>query len=407
MLPEHGHLNRNYYFGKYLKRLGHEPVAFVGSHPHNTSLQLIEGTEKYRVYQENPFPWVLIKTRNYEGSKKQQILSMFEFYRNTKTASRHFEKPDAIIGSSAHPLAALLAIELGKKYKCKKIVEIRDLWPESIVAYGIAAPKNPAILALRRLEKWIYTHADAIVFTMGGGYDYILEQGWESEIPPSKCHYINNGVDLEAFRYNEDHFQIQDLDLANPQYFKVVYTGSVRKANRIDMLFDAAQMIDNKKIRILIWGDGDELEKLKTRAEREKIQNVVFKGRAEKREIPFILSQGDVLFLDSFDDKIARFGISSNKLFEYFAAGKPILMSHISGHNPAAPFSCSLTYENNPESIARVIQEAASLDQVSYDAMCRNALRAAETYSYSELSSSLETLMYQTIARKLKEGETD
>ena len=88
---------------------------------------------------------------------------------------------------------------------------------------GIAGPYNPAVLALRWLEKWIYKKADAVVFTMEGAYDYIKEQGWERDVPRSKVHYINNGVDLEAFRYNREHFQIDDPDLKNSDIFKVVY----------------------------------------------------------------------------------------------------------------------------------------------------------------------------------------
>ena len=95
-LPEHGQFTRNYYFGKTLKEFGHEPVVFIGSHPHNTDLQLIEGSDKYKIYQKDPFPWVLIRTRKYKGSKISRVISMFDFYQNMKEAAKHFEKQDAI-----------------------------------------------------------------------------------------------------------------------------------------------------------------------------------------------------------------------------------------------------------------------------------------------------------------------
>lgn len=75
------------------------------------------------------------------------------------------------------------------------------------------------------LEKWIYTKADAVVFTVEGAYDYIKEQHWEKEVPRSKVYYINNGVDLELFDYNKEHFRVEDKDLDDPEIFKVVYTG--------------------------------------------------------------------------------------------------------------------------------------------------------------------------------------
>ena len=158
-LPSQGGLNRHYFFARQLQKLGHEPVVFVGSHPHNTHLQMIEGKESFRLEPSEPFPWVYVKTVNYEGSKLKRVFSMFQYYHHAKKAALALAKqsgaPDAVLGSSAHPLAAVLAIRLGKRFGCKSIAEVRDLWPESIVAYGIAGPRNPAVLALRRLEKWI------------------------------------------------------------------------------------------------------------------------------------------------------------------------------------------------------------------------------------------------------------
>ena len=223
MLPEQGGLNRHFYFGKYLKKLGHEPFVFVGSHPHNSDVQLIEGGRPYCVLQEEPFPWVVIRTCKYGKSRKKQVLSMLEYYWNARKAARHFGEPDVILGSSAHPLAAVLAVRLGRKCGIRSVVEVRDLWPESIVAYGIAGAKNPVVVMLRQLEKWLYKRADAVVFTMEGAYDYIVEQGWEKEIPREKVYYINNGVDLELFWYNREHYQIEDEDLKDPNSFKIVY----------------------------------------------------------------------------------------------------------------------------------------------------------------------------------------
>ena len=69
-LPEHGQMTRHYNFGKYLSRFGHDPVVFVGSHPHNTNIQLITGKEKYKVYQCVGDQWSMIL---------QQVSGNYEF----------------------------------------------------------------------------------------------------------------------------------------------------------------------------------------------------------------------------------------------------------------------------------------------------------------------------------------
>lgn len=390
MLPEQGGLNRHYYFGKYLKRMGHEPVVFVGSHPHNTDLQMIPGKEAFRQEPAAPFPWVYVRTCNYEGSKLKRVWSMLEYYRNAKKAAASFEKPDAIIGSSAHPLAALLAIRLGKKYRCRAIVEVRDLWPESIVAYGIAGPHNPAVVAMRRLEKWLYKKADAVVFTMEGGYDYIVEQGWEKDIPRAKVFHINNGVDLEAFQYNREHYQVEDPDLEDPDIFKVIYTGSIRKVNNLGLLLDAAKEISNPRVKFLIWGDGDELPALRQRAEKEHIGNVSFKGSVEKKYIPYIICRANINYMHGTPSSLFRFGISPNKLFDYFAAGKPILKDILCKYDPVEQTGAGITVnEPFPAQIAAQIMEMVNMDDETYQRFCCNTIHAAQKYDFKNLTRKL------------------
>ncbi len=390
MLPEHGQLNRPYSLGKYLVRKGEFPVVFAGSHPHNTALQLIEGKEPFKVYQTEPFPWVLVKTCNYEGSKIKRVWSMFEYYFHARTAAKHFEKPDVIIGSSAHPLAALLAVQLGKKFHAKSVVEIRDLWPESIVAFGVAGAHNPLVLALRRLEKWLYVHADSVVFTMEGAYAYIVEQGWEREIPREKVFYLNNGVDLELFDANRQELSVQDQDLDNKDAFKVVYSGSIRKANNLGLLLDAAKLVKNQRVRFLIWGDGDERPALEERARKEGIDNVVFKGHIGKKYIPYITSQADLNLMHNNGGPIFRFGISANKLFDYFAAGKPVLTDFPCPYNPADRFGAGLgTEEHSARAIAARIDEFAGMEPAELERFGKNARMAAEQYSFDKLADQL------------------
>lgn len=391
-LPEHGQFTRTFYFGKNLKEMGQKPVVFAGSHPHNTDVQMIEGPEKFRAFQEEPFPWILVKTAKYGKSRKKQVLTMFQFYRNgkkaTKWAAERYGKPDAILGSSAHPLAALLAVRLAKKYHCRSIVEVRDLWPESIVAYGIAGPHNPAVIALRRLEKWLYKNADAVVFTAEGAYDYIVERGWEKEIPRSKVFYVNNGVDLEAFQYNREHFRVEDPDLDDPGTIKIVYTGSIRLVNNISALVDAAKQVRDPRIKFLVWGDGDRLPGLRQRVVDEGIGNVVFKGRVEKKYIPSIVSRADYSYINGADNDIFRFGFSMNKLFDYFAAGKPVVICMRANYNLVERFSCGLACQT-PEQLPALLERLSAVSEEEYAEMCRNARNAAEIYDFKNLTRKL------------------
>ena len=244
--PQYYPLARQTYFAKNLMALGHEVTIFAASTVHNSNLNLIVDNTPYREDVVDGVHYVLIRCKGYQGNGVSRILNMLEFARKLPGVCDKYPRPDAIVATSMPPLSCAAGIKLARKYGCRGIAEIADLWPESLIAYGIAGPRNPAVLWLRRLEKWIYTKADAVVFTAEGAYDYIKEQHWEKEVPQSKVFYINNGVDLELFDYNKEHFRVEDEDLDDPDIFKVVYTGSIRQVNNLGLLLDAAKAVDYK-----------------------------------------------------------------------------------------------------------------------------------------------------------------
>jgi len=356
---------RHYSIAKYLKRMNYEPAIFACNAKHNSQSELFfheDALWREHYAEEIDVPFVFVKGRAYTGNGKQRILNMLDFYRNVQGTAKEYAKrhgkPDIIYASSVHPLTVVAGIQLAKRFGVPCICEIRDLWPESLVAYGIAGPHNPAVLLLRRLEKWLYKKSDAVVFTMEGAYDYIIEQGWEKDVPRSKVHFINNGVDLEVFDYNKEHFRLEDPDLEDPHTFKVIYAGSIRKANNVGRLLDAAKQMENPRARFLIWGAGNERPALEKRIEKENIGNVIFKGAVEKKYIPYILSQCDVNILNCASNKIFRYGGCQNKLFEYLASGHPIVSGEPPKYSIVAAHGCGVCKEftSSAELAAAIIE---------------------------------------------------
>lgn len=391
--PQYYPLARPTNFAKQLMALGHTVTVFAASSVHNAEppKNLITDGRKWREETVDGVHYVYIRCCDYTGNGIKRVGNMCEFARKLPGVCRQFAKPDAIVATSMPPMSCAMGIHLARKYKVRGIAEIADLWPESIVEYGIAGPKNPAVIVLRRLEKWIYKKADAIVFTMEGAYDYIVEQGWEKDVPRSKVHYINNGVDLEQFDDNREHYRVGDPDLDDPDMFKVVYTGSVRRVNNLGLLLDAAKQVSDSRVKFLIWGDGDERAALERRIKDENIANVVFKDRVEKKYVPYIVSQADVNIAHNTPAKLFRFGISFNKLFDYLAAGKPIISDFPCPYNPSVQCGAGISVDDpTPESIAAAIECFAYLPTEQYLQMSANARRAAEEeYSFRVLTRKL------------------
>ena len=388
--PKYYPLARQTYFAKYLMEMGHTVTIFAASSVHNSTLNLITDGQKWREETVDGVHYVYIKCCDYSGNGLKRIYNICEFAWKLPGVCKRFPKPDAIVATSMPPTSCAVGVHLGRKWGCKTVAEIADLWPESLIVYGIAGPHNPAVIALRWLEKWIYKKADAVVFTGEGAYDYIKEQGWEKEIPRDKVHYINNGVDLEQFDYNKEHFWIDDPDLDNPDIFKAVYVGSIRKVNNLGLLLDTAKCVKDPRVRILIWGDGDERLALEQRVKDEGISNVVFKGKVEKKYIPAIVSRADLNLMHGTPTPLFRFGISPNKLFDYFAAGKPVLMDFFSDYNPLEIYhaGCMVTAPSS-EGIAAEIERFEQLSPEDYWHYCQNARRAADAYDFKKLTKKL------------------
>lgn len=390
--PQYYPLARPAYFAKHLMAMGHTVTVFAASTVHNTIPQknLIPDGSAWKEETVDGVHYVFIRCRNYEGNGLKRIYNMCEFAWKLPQVCKQFEKPDAIVATSVPPMSCAMGIHLARKYRCKGIAEIADLWPETIVAYGIAGPHHPAVVALRRLEKWIYKKADAVVFTMEGAYDYIVEQGWEKEIPRSKIHYINNGVDLEQFYYNREHYQVDDADLLDSDLFKVVYTGSIRRVNNLGLLLDAAKQVTDPRVKFLIWGDGDERSQLEQRVRDEGISNVVFKGKVEKKYVPFIVSQANLNIAHNTPQLLFRFGISFNKIFDYMAAGRPILCDFFSKENPIEKCGAGISVGSGQvEDIAKAVESFSALPVEKYQSYCQGAKQGAAIYDFKGLTQKL------------------
>jgi len=393
MAFQHG--GRHYYFAKYLIERGYKVIIFCASSSHGQNKQAVDLNGGLSIEQSvDNIPFVFVKTRSYADNGAKRVLSMVDYYCNVKKVAKKYDAPDVIIGSSVHPLACVAAINLSKRYKCKNIVEIRDLWPESIVAYGIKSPKNPIIKVLYHAERWLYSKADSILFTFRGGRDYIIEKKWDKEqggpIDLGKIYHINNGVDLDIFESNCQEAVVEDSDLSNPGFFNLVYAGSIRRANNIDLILDTAKLVTSPKVRFLIWGDGDQLERLQTRVREERIQNVLFKGKVEKQLVPSIVSQADATFFVLEDSPLFRFGLSLNKSFEYLAAGKPLIIVGEAGYSMIDEYNCGYhVREHSAEHFAQAIDQLMVLDNAEYMKMCSNSKEASKEYDFKVLTNKL------------------
>ena len=394
--PSLGGLVRHYYFSKYLQEKGHEVKIVTASKIHNTSVNMITNKKLYIEKVVDGIPYTFVRTSDYKGNGFRRIINMLQFPIRIWRVCKNFEKPDVIYTSSPDLFTAVSAVLMAKCLKVKKVVEVRDLWPESIVEYSGFSRRNPIIQVLYQMEKWLYQNADKLIFTMAGGKKYVKEKGWTRGIDPKKIHHINNGVDLEEFEYNKEHFQIQDEDLENGEIFKVIYAGSIRKVYNIGMIVECAKILRRKelKIKFLIWGEGTEKEELERKCKKLRLDNVVFKGKVEKKYIPYILSKADVNLLHWQETSLRKYGGSLNKLFEYLAAGKMILSDVKCNYDLLEKYHCAIVIEEqNQVKLQEAILKCFSMTKKEKSSYIQNMQVCVQKYDFKVLTNKLEKIL--------------
>jgi len=381
---------RHFEFAKNLIQKGYKVKVFAANSTHKADTVKLEKNAlfSYQIYDDVPF--IFIKARNYNNELKR-IFNMIDFSRGLLKASRKFDnpKPDVILASSVHPLTWLSGLKLAKRYKAEFIAETRDLWPATLISMEQFGEKSIPAKILYAIEKKIYTKADKLIFTIPGGKDYLKDKN----INRKNVFYINNGVNLESFQKNINENQYKDPDLYKKDTFKVIYTGAISKFNGLLHLAETAKLIQNnpnKKITFLIWGDGTEKEKLRKKIKTEKIKNMIIKDNVEKKYIPSILNQGDANLLLGIDIEINKYGISPNKLFDYFAAGKPVISNKRVGYDIIEKYNAGITVKDQSiKRLANSIIEVSELKEQEYGQYCNNSKKAALEFDFKELTDKL------------------
>ncbi len=203
------------------------------------------------------------------------------------------------------------------------ILEIRDIWPESIAAVG-AGRKKFLLDIIGYMAKWMYKRADRIV-TVGDGYrSKLLEIG---AAPPEDISVITNGIDFETF----DQPTTSELNAVKNRWdmtdhFVVSYVGTIGMAHALEVVLDVAEKLrTNDRIRFLIVGDGAEHDRLQDIAEERNLRNVRFTGLVPKREVPALISASGATLVHLRNTELFKTVLPS-KLFEGMALGKPVLL---------------------------------------------------------------------------------
>lgn len=260
------------------------------------------------------FSWVY--TVPFKSNGLARYINALSFLISSLVAMLFRPKPDIIVGSSPHLLAALGALLTSKLKRTPFILEVRDMWPDSLIQLGLT---NPLVIKpLEYIERLLYRESAFIIALTEGIRSRIIEKGVDGK----KITLIPNAsmrpdpLDSEARVRKREEFGWSGKIV-------VLWVGAHNLANGLEFIVDAAKMLQNRSDVLFVFiGRGTEKRRLVERASGAR--NIQFWNPVPKSEVPAILRAGDIGVLNSraFD---AFDGARPNKLFEYMANGLAIV----------------------------------------------------------------------------------
>jgi glycosyltransferase involved in cell wall biosynthesis len=312
--------------------------------------------------------FVWLRTFPYNRNDWRRVLNMLSYAFRAVLVGRELdERPDAIIGSSVHPFAVVSAYVLSLMRKSRFLFEVRDLWPQSLIDAGAWKERSPITWAFRKLETFLYKKADLIITLLPYAHEYITGLG----IPREKIVWIPNGADLTRYE------KLTGYDGGTTPPFTIMYLGAHGRMNALDVIIDAAGIIQSKgvnQLRFVFVGDGPAKNELVRYAEKKLLSNVEFRRPVPKSELFAVMGEADA-FVFNLEDLPFNYGVSSNKLFDYLASGRPVLFAGNTANNPVTESGAGFGVPaRSPEQLADAVIRLIALTPAERIAMGENGL---------------------------------
>lgn len=380
---------RHFHLADGMRDHGWDATIIASSVELNSGRQRLAAGEMKRLDHRGDVPFLWIRVPKYAGNGTDRIMNMLAYSLRVLWPSytRDLPRPDVVVGSSVHPLAAFSGALLAKRFKVPFVFEVRDLWPQTLVDLGRISANGFAARVLRCLERWLYRRASQIVVLLPRAADYIVPLG----IEPQRISWIPNGVDLSLFPKESNEVR----EGAGPP--TLMYFGAHGSANGLDNVLRAMALLQDRRsaVRLRLIGDGPLKAELQVLAAGLSLGNVSFEPPVAKASIPALAREADMFVFNLVDAPVFKYGISSNKLFDFLAAQRPIIFCCDAANNPVDEAVAGLTVPpGRPEALADAIQALAAMPEAERRAMGENGRHHVELhYGFDKLGAAFASVL--------------
>jgi glycosyltransferase involved in cell wall biosynthesis len=378
-----------------LVKMGHNVTIFASSFNYKLrkKVHLPEATV-WGIEEIDGVRFVWVDTFPHYKNDWRRLINMISYMlrvyfvgRKLPHTSPEISVPDVIIGSSVHLLAVVAAYFLSRFFKAHFVMEVRDLWPQTLVDMGVLTENGFITHGLRWLERFLYKRAERIIILLPKADVYITGLGIER----SKIYWLPNGVNLSRLPATYQRELSSDS-------FLITYVGAHGRANALEIILEAALIIQSLgylNIHFLFVGDGPAKAELISYKDKHSLTNTEFRDSIPKDKVFDVLLQSDALVLALKNLPLYKYGISLNKLFDYLAASKPVIFAGDPVNNIVKDAGCGLvTPPDDSKALADAIIQLYQMSPKERQVMgAKGYAYVEENHSYTKLASELESLL--------------
>ncbi|WP_420176479.1 glycosyltransferase family 4 protein [Luteococcus sp. OSA5] len=301
---EYGGITRTF---DMLSRLRGWDFRIISSARHHTTGELMSSVDKR---------FNLVPVPAYAGNGGKRILGWGVFAVEA-FATGLGKRCDVVFASSPQLLAPAAGAALAAVRKKPFVMEVRDLWPESLVSGGSLKEGSPLHKVLVGLERTLYRRAEQIIVVTDGWEDHFRGLG----IDTAKLNVVGNGADLSEFDVPETKEEVRSrLGLTR---FTAVFSGNHSSYVGLDLILEAAEQLPD--VDFLLIGSGSRKQWAVDEVAARKLTNVRFHDQVPKDQLVALLKAGDVGLHTVSPQSVFNKGMSPNKLYDYMASGLAVV----------------------------------------------------------------------------------
>jgi len=315
--------SRVYPIVRALVAAGHKVAVVTGMPNYPTGIVLQQYRGKHFI-REDRDGFTVLRTAYYTTARNRsrwaQLFSYLSFIPAAFHSGLRAGPIDLVFVTSPPIFSVLPAIWLSRLRRAKLVVDVRDLWPDEMIACGATSKGSLSERLITAIERCSYRAADCVCCTTQSFVETVVARGTEV----AKVLLIPNGADLTLFRVLPVCKDIVGKYSLGDR-FVVLYSGVLGIKHGLEVIEEAANILSNKKdIVFLIVGGGARHEPLRQRAMKMGLHNMIFAGQQKIEDVPALIARADICLSALLPEPY--FGkIITVKVFEYMACERPVV----------------------------------------------------------------------------------